>query len=32
MTYLVQVEIGADNDVETQPGGPAKLQEWIGKC
>jgi len=29
MKYLVQVEIGADNDVEQQPGGPAILQEWI---
>ncbi len=24
------MEIGADNDIEQQPGGPAKLQEWIG--
>ena len=31
MKYLVQVEIDASNDVELQPGGPAKLQEWIGK-
>ena len=31
MKYIVQVEFGGDNDVEQQPGGPAKLQEWIGK-
>lgn len=31
MKYLVQVEIAADNDLEQQPGGPARLQEWIGK-
>ena len=31
MKYLVQIEIDADNDLEHQPGGPARIQEWIGK-
>ena len=30
MKYIVQVEIGGDNEVEQQPDGPAKLQEGIG--
>jgi hypothetical protein len=29
--YLVQVEIEASNELEQQPGGPARIQEWIGK-
>ena len=31
MKYLVQVEIPADNALEQQEGGPARIGEWIGK-
>ena len=31
MKYIVQVEIDADNNVEQEEGGPARIQEWIGK-
>ena len=31
MKYIVQVEIGPDNNVEQEAGGGEKIQQWIGK-